>query len=303
MKFDIVSLLVYINFMTNEGFIKVIGGKVWYQIVGKEKNIPLIVLHGGPGYPHYYLEPLKDLANERQIIFYDQLGCGNSERPDDLSLWNAERFVSELKKVVKTLKLEKYHILGHSWGAALGVSFALTKPLGLKSLILSNPYLSSPKWMEDAARLKKLLSKKTQEILEKHEKNNTTGSEEYKKATKEFYKHFVDKGLPKLLPKAIRKAKKEKSDIVYNTMWGSKECIVTGNLKDFDLSNRLSELTIPVLLLCGRFDEATPESALYFKEKIQNSKIEVFEESAHKPFWNEREKYLKTVSNFLLNIL
>lgn len=285
--------------MIKKGFIKVIGGKIWFKIIGQEKNIPLVLLHGGPGYPHYYLEPLEDLSCDRQLIFYDQLGCGKSERPNDLTLWSVERCVLELKEIIKALKLKKYHILGHSWGAALGVSFALTKPLGLKSLILSNPYLSTSRWMKDAKRLKKLPPKEIREILNKHEKNNTTDSNEYKEATKEFYKHFIEKGLPVPLPKPFERCKKEKGNIVYNTMWGSKECIITGNLKSFDLSNRLNELTVPVLLLCGRFDEATPESALYFKKRIQNSEMEVFEESAHNPFWNEKEKYIKIVSNFL----
>lgn len=292
LTFDILSV------MLKEGFIKVLGGKVWYKIVGENKRLPLIVLHGGPGYPHYYLEPLEDLSSDRLVIFYDQLGCGKSDKPDDTSLWTVERFVLELEEIVETLKLKDYHILGHSWGAALGVCFALKKPLGLKSLILSNSYLSTPIWMKDAARLKKLLSKETQKILAKHENNNTTDSEEYKNATQEFYKRFIDKGLDNL-PEAFIKSGKEKGTIVYNTMWGSKECFISGNLKNFDLSDKLSQITIPALLLCGRFDEATPEATLYFKKKITNSQMEVFENSAHNTIWTEQKKYIKTVKKFL----
>jgi len=127
-----------------EGIIDVPGGNVWYEIVGDEKAIPLIVLHGGPGYPHESLEPLKGLSDERNIIFYDQLGCGNSKRTTDKKLWTVEHFVEELQLVVSSLKLKKYHILGHSWGAALAVSYALTKPRGLQSLILADPYISTP---------------------------------------------------------------------------------------------------------------------------------------------------------------
>ena len=70
--------------MASEGFIPVEGGKVWYRIAGEtQTGVPLLTLHGGPGYPHDYLEPLEALAAERPVIFYDQLGCGASERPDD----------------------------------------------------------------------------------------------------------------------------------------------------------------------------------------------------------------------------
>src|SRR5690242_8413501 len=127
-----------------EGILTVSGGNIWYQITGNKKGIPLIVLHGGPGYPHDSLESLEDLSDARQIIFYDQLGCGNSRRSTDKSLWTVEHFVEELQLLIKSLKINSYHIIGHSWGSALAVSFALTKPKGLKSLILADPYISTP---------------------------------------------------------------------------------------------------------------------------------------------------------------
>ena len=80
-----------------EGYIDVPGGKVWYRAVGDDAEAtPLLCLHGGPGFTHYYLEPLEALADRRRVIFYDQLGCGRSDRPGDLSLWNVDRFVEEL---------------------------------------------------------------------------------------------------------------------------------------------------------------------------------------------------------------
>ncbi len=70
-----------------EGFIAVPGGNIWYGIlVKRQTGLPLLLLHGGPGFPHDYLEPLEPLSNERPVIFYDQLGCGNSDRPQNLSL-------------------------------------------------------------------------------------------------------------------------------------------------------------------------------------------------------------------------
>ncbi len=90
--------------MAQEGFIEVPGGRVWYRSVG-EGGTPLLCLHGGPGFTHYYLEPLEALADRRQVIFYDQLGCGRSDRPDDVSLWTVDRFVEELAQVRAALGL------------------------------------------------------------------------------------------------------------------------------------------------------------------------------------------------------
>jgi proline iminopeptidase len=79
-----------------EGYVQVPGGRVWYRIVGPANGVPLVTLHGGPGIPHDYLTALEALAVERPIVFYDQLGCGLSDRPDDLTLWHIDRFVEEL---------------------------------------------------------------------------------------------------------------------------------------------------------------------------------------------------------------
>src|SRR5688500_13940495 len=102
-----------------EGYVAVEGGRVWYGVVGAGAGAPLLALHGGPGYPHDYLEPLERLAGERPVIFYDQLGCGRSDRPDEPALWRVERFVDELGRVRAELSLEQVHLLGHSWGSML----------------------------------------------------------------------------------------------------------------------------------------------------------------------------------------
>src|ERR1700738_2971850 len=108
--------------MDSQGYIPVEGGRVWYKIVGAgNPGIPLLTLHGGPGYPHDYLEPLQQLADERPVIFYDQLGCGQSDRPDDRALWRIDRFVRELEQVRRSLALERMHLFGHSWGSMLAV--------------------------------------------------------------------------------------------------------------------------------------------------------------------------------------
>ena len=137
-----------------EGFVPVKGGKIWYKKVGEGKGIPLIVVNGGPGAAHDYMEPIEDLAKNRPVIFYDQLGCGNSDWPTNKSLWTVNRFTSEIDALTKKLKLKRYHLLGHSWGPVIAVSHALKRPKGLVSLILSDTYLSTSRWQKDSDRLK-----------------------------------------------------------------------------------------------------------------------------------------------------
>ena len=122
-----------------EGYVQVPGGRVWYRIEGSGTAMPLLVLHGGPGATHHYLKPLGALADERPVIFYDQLGSGRSDRPTDTTLWRVERFVEELAQVREALGLREIHLLGHSWGTMLAVDYLLTKPEGVRSVILASP--------------------------------------------------------------------------------------------------------------------------------------------------------------------
>lgn len=277
----------------NEGFITTDKGKVWYEIVGKKNSIPLITVHGGPGYPHDYLEPLEDLSDERQVVFYDQLGCGNSQWPSNKSFWSVKYFVSELGKLIKQLDLKEYHILGQSWGAALAVGFTITKPRGLKSIILADPFLSTPLWVKDAKRLLKKFPKTLQAALATKDYNSKT----YKKALDEFYYRHVF--LMKKYPVAIMKSDNKMNVKIYREVWGPEEFNPSGLLKDFDITDKLSQINIPTLLLAGRFDEATPEVTEYFMSLIPNSQVKIFEKSAHMPHWIEREKYIKTIRDFL----
>lgn len=281
--------------MSKEGFVDVEGGKVWYKVVGEGSGVPLVTLHGGPGYPHDYLEPLEDLASDRPVIFYDQLGCGNSDI-SDRSLWTVEHFVQELQQVVEALALKKYHVLGQSWGSALGAMFALTKPKGLMSLIFSDPYISTPIWQKDAERLIDQLPTEMRDAL----RNRPAGTEEYRRALDEYYARYVRRLDP--FPEPCRRSDGKANGDLNRYMWGPEEFSPTGTLVDFDPTSRFSEITLPVLLLCGRYDEATPEASEHFASLLPNARVEVFEDSAHFPFWNEREKYMRTVRTFLARV-
>ncbi len=222
------------------GFIEVTGGKVWYQIDGwQHKNaIPLLVLHGGPGYPSDYLFSLVGLADKRPVVFYDQLGCGRSQRPDNPELWTMERFVKELAEVRQALQLKEVHILGHSSGVMLAVDYALTKPAGIKSLILASACLSIPRWLKDAEKNRLKLPERIQEIFRRHELNGTFNSSEYREAVQVYSDNFVCRMKP--YPEALKAADEGCGHNVYNYMWGPTESYMEGGtLINYDQSNRL----------------------------------------------------------------
>ncbi len=283
--------------IAQEGFVPVTGGRVWYQIVGWANATPLLTLHGGPGYPHDYLEPLADLADERPVIFYDQLGCGRSDRPDDLSLWRIERFVEELAQVREALGLERVHILGHSWGTMLATDYVLTQPIGLERLILASPAISIPRWMQDARTYIKALPTQLQEVIKRHGSGGTADAVVYQEAEKEYSRRHFCRLDPR--PEPMQRAGEGFSQVVYDTMWGQNEWTVSGNLKTYDRAERLREVEVPTLFTCGRFDEASPETTAYYQSRVPGAKLAIFEKSSHMPHFEEREAYLQVVRDFL----
>lgn len=280
-----------------QGYLKVEGGRVWYRIAGAGTGVPLVILHGGPGAPHDYLQPLEALGRERPVVFYDQLGCGRSDRPTAKSLWKVGRFVRELAEVRRALGLDRVHILGQSWGTMLAADYLLTRPAGVVSVIFADPAISIPRWIADANRLRRKLPKEVQVTLTRHEKDGDTSCLEYDAASFEFYKRHVCRLSP--WPKPMHQMLRRVGNEVYNTMWGPNEFAATGTLKSYDRTARLREIAVPTLFVCGRYDEATPESTAFYARQVRGAEMVVFEKSAHMPHLEETAKYLRVIRDFL----
>jgi proline-specific peptidase len=292
-----------INFPVEEGFIPFRGYKTWYRVVGEREQsgkYPLICLHGGPGATHDYFGCLEAFATtERRVILYDQLGWGNSDHIQNPAMWTVELFVEELGVIRQALGLEVVHLLGHSWGGQLAMEYALTQPAGLASLIIADSLASAPQWAGEAQRLISQLPETTQQVIRGHEAAGTTDSQEYKEAMKEYSRHFAGGHIdPK--PEWVKEAfKKLENNEIYLTMWGPSEFCVTGTLKEWDITNRLGEICVPTLVLCGRDDEATPALAQTIRDGIPGSELVVFERSAHFPHIEETDRYLQVLGEFL----
>lgn len=287
--------------MMEEDFINVPGGKIWYKFISSDKSrnkIPLLVLHGGPGVPHDYLEVLAKLAENIPIIFYDQLGCGHSKvlNPDQ-KLWKLKRYLIELEILIDHFNLDKVFLFGHSWGGALALEYTLKHPKKVTRLILASPLLSSKLWIADTRRLITQLPANIQKTILLHEGQGTTNSIEYQNAMDIYYQHFVFR--MKNWPKKLKYSFNHMNYDIYKTMWGVSEFTVTGNLKDYDRINELPKLTMPTLLTGGRFDESTPETLEKAVKLLHRGKLIIYEKSAHFAFLNEKTKYLIDLKHFL----
>jgi proline-specific peptidase len=285
---------------SQEGYVDVTGGRVWYKVRGLDKpETPLIILHGGPGAPHYYLDYLEALACDRPVIFYDQLGCGNSDRPKDKALWTIEHFTEELDQIRNKLGLKYLHILGQSWGTMLAVDYMLTrKPAGIISIILSSPCLSVSRWHGDCRRLISGMSKADKKIILDCEASGNFDLPEYEAAMTAFYKKHLCRLWP--WPECVTKTFQDMNRDLYEYMWGPSEFTITGTLKNYERLDQLKNIKIPILFTCGRFDEATPESTGEYNRNMPNSELVVFEDASHMHHIEQQEAYLDTVRSFLL---
>lgn len=288
---------------TQEGRIPFKGFHTWYRIVGdleKRGKYPILLLHGGPGAPHDYLEPLAAMAHTgRRVIFYDQLGCGRSATPPNPDLWTVDLFVDEVGAVRNALGLERVHVVGQSWGGMLGMEYALTQPDGLQSLTVCDSPSSMRLWVDEANRLRADLPQTVQETLKRHEEDGTTASPEYEEAVLEFYRRHVCRIDP--FPECVERtfAGIAVNPEVYYTMNGPSEFHVIGKIKDWDITDRLPEIGVPTLVVSGRYDEATPLIAETVHRGIRGSEWVLFENSSHMPHVEETEKFLNVLGDFL----
>ena len=281
-----------------DGHLPVEGGTIFYRVEGEGTRIPVVVLHGGPGFTSHYLAPLAALGDDRPVILYDQLGAGRSDRPTDTTLFRIDRYVRELDSLRRALKLDRIHLYGHSWGSMLALEYLATNPTGIVSVTLASPVISTASWAADGAALVATLPDSLQRIIAEHEAAGTTASPEYQAASFEFLQRYV-LGVPPPFPAEADSAMAGSNPVVYETMWGPSEFTPRGNLKDFDRSATLAALNVPILFTAGRNDEATPATVERFAQTARNAEVKIFEQSAHMAMLTERVAYVAVLRDFL----
>jgi proline-specific peptidase len=282
------------------GEVEVEGGVVRYRVLGEGERA-LVLLHGGPGAGSLYLKPLERLAApDRRVVLYDQLGCGASDRPEDVSLWRADRFVDELEALRAHLALEQFDLYGHSWGGMLATDYALANQRHLRSLVLASTIADAALLKREMTRLLEGFPEETRETLRNHEEAGTTDSPEYEQAIKSVYRVHLCRCDP--WPPEVVQTFDDFAMDVYVPMWGPSEFAFDGNLADWDRVERLHEIRVPTLITVGRHDELTPACSEQIHERLPESRLVVFEDGSHMTFWEETERYLQVVDDFLRSV-
>ena len=278
-------------------FIKHKFGKTYYTKKGSGPKAPIIWLHGGPGGTHKPDSKLFDLAKDRKVYAYTQIGSGKSSKIDK-KLYKISTFVEELDLLIKAWGLKEFHLMGGSWGTTLALEYYLAKKgRGVKSIVFQSPMFSAKDWEDDGKRLIKGLPKETQKVINLCHEIGATDSKVYSKAVMAYYLKHVLRNKKKLL--SSDKPKNPNGEDIYMTMWGPSEFKPTGTLKTYNKVAKLKTIRVPTLIICGEHDEATPTTGIKYANMIKGCSFSEIKGASHS-IWNEKPMQLaKTISEFI----
>ncbi len=297
------NVLIRLKIMEKTGYILTRDKhRLFYRMVAPEKfSRTLLALHGGPGVSHDYLLPLSELATPRnslRVVFYDQLGCGRSDHARDKTLYNMQSFREHVEDLRQELGLGRIMLLGQSMGGCISLEYVLKYPENVEKLILSNSGANIPDIVRHMQRLKKGLPPEVLSVLEKYEEVEDYTNPEYQKAMEMMYRrHVIRKdSYPKIVEEAFNNLNME----VYGAFWGPNEFICTGNVRDWNIMDRISEIKAPTLIILGKYDEIPTEHADAMEKLMKNSRVVILEKSSHMNMWeDESEKYLQAIEDFI----
>lgn len=279
----------------DQGYLDHRGHRVWWGLSGGAIGAtPLLTIHGGPGICHDCLEPLAGLSGARQVFFYDQYGCGRSDRGAEAE-YDIDLFVEEIDAVRSALDLEQVHLYAHSYGGPLVLQYLLSAPRsGVKSLILSNSFASVPALADGWAERRRELSPEAQGALVAAD-DGVQDPSAYGAALGEFISRFV---LPFAPPEAMIRSQEGSGAEVYARMHGSSWFVTDGAWKDFDVTDQLHTLRMPTLIIAGRRDQCVPSLSEAMHAQFTNSRLVVLD-TAHLPFFEKPDEYLDVIDTFL----
>ncbi len=266
-----------------------------------EGGMPLLIVHGGPGVPCSYVYAAHEhyAAEGFDVVSWDQLGCGSSDRPDDPSLWVVERFVQEVDAVREQLGWDKFLLLGNSWGGILGIEYCLAHLDHVRAFVIGNSAASMPRLIRGFDRCKQALGSETARMMALREAEGTVEHPEYLAArTLLMYRHMLRMDqwpapvLEAMRPEAVGTGP-------FTAMFGPHFFNCSGNLRDWDRMADLPRITVPTLVTTSEWDYLLPEYARLMWEHLPQSEIVIFRNSGHMPFWDAVDRYHPAVLGFL----
>jgi proline iminopeptidase len=283
-----------------DGHLPIRGYRFFWRSLGPDSpKGTVLTLHGGPGASHDYLLAFTDLARAGyRVVFYDQLGCGATDRAREDAEYSVERDVADLDALRTGLGLGPVHILGSSYGGMLALAYALAHPEGVRSLLVASGLASVPLTRAEMERLARELPPPFPAFLAKHGSRGEFRHPEYLAAADLFYRRHLCR-LDPWPPELVRTLEQMEGGAKYTYMNGPNEFTITGSIRDYDLTARLGEIHVPTLVTVGHYDEVTPTVARAIRDGIPGAQLTEFSQSSHTAFWEERDRYMERTAGFL----
>ena len=282
---------------------------VWTKRMGNNPKMKVLLLHGGPGGTHEFFENFDGyLPNEEiEYIYYDQLDSYYSDKPNDSTLWTTEHFVEEAEQVRKALNLDKdnFYLLGQSWGGILAMEYALKYQDNLKGLIISNMMASAPEYQKYAEEVlgPQLPPEIYKEIMDLEAKEDFANPRYSELVMNHYYtKHFLRKPVAEW-PEFINRAFSHLNPAIYIYMQGHSEFGMTGDatLKNWDVSDRLKEISVPTLMIGGKYDTMDPKYMEWMSTEVQKGRS-LTVNAGHLSQYDDPDNYFNGLIQFIKDV-
>lgn len=277
--------------------------KVWTKRIGSGP-VKVLLLHGGPGFPHDYLEAMESFLPQAgiEMYYYDQLGVGNSDVPDDPALWTLPRYVHEVEEVRQGLGLDHFVLYGHSWGGILAMEYALNYQQHLRALVISNMTAGTQSYLKRTAALKTQLLSPA--LLKQFNALEAAKKYEDPAYTRVLMENLYPKMICRLTPwpEPVTRAFRHANDKIYNQMQGKSEFEVTGNLKDWERWDRLHEIKVKALTMGSAHDEMDPADMRRMATLMPNATSAICPNGSHLDMWDDQAVYFQHLLAFLRSV-
>ena len=279
--------------------------KVWTKRIGNNPKIKLLLLNGGPGATHEYFECFENFlpAEGIEIIYYDQLGCGNSDNPNDVALWDLARYVEEVEQVRKALNLDatNFYMLGHSWGGILAMEYALKYQNNMKGLIISNMMSSCPEYGKyaDEVLSKQMDPKVLAELNQIEAAKDFTNPRYMELLIPNFYEKHILRFPAKEWPEPVNRSFAKMNQSLYVSMQGPSEFGISGKLEKWDRKADLKNITIPTLVIGAKYDTMDPKHMEEMSKLVQNGTYLFCPKGSHMDFYDDQKVYFEGLIPFL----
>jgi len=281
--------------------------KVWTKRTGNNPTIKVLLLHGGPGANHMYLEAFDSYFPGAGIeyYYYDQLGSGYSDIPTDTSLWNIDRFVEEVEQVRLALNLDKsnFYLYGQSWGGILAIEYALKYQQNLKGLIISNMMASIPDYAKYAHEVlgPQMDAEVLAEIMELEANEDFSNLRYLSLIETNYYPEHVLRMPLNEWPEPVNRSFSILNNQIYVMMQGPSEFGVAGNatLNNWDRKSDLKRIKVPTLTIGGKYDTMDPEHMKWMAREFPNGRYHYCPKGSHLSLYDDHEIYFKGLVKFI----